>query len=367
MIRFFLVLALVLCLVPAGALAERVLSPGAQITVWTVGPGKELYAAFGHTALRISDPVLGFDRLYNFGTFDFNTPWFYLKFIRGDLDYFLTVAVTPEVLLDYQANGQLVIEQTLDLTPEESDALFLQVEANLRPENAAYRYDFVRDNCTTRVRDAVEKVVPLAWPDKPSRQTLRQMVQPYVANRPAIQTGINLLFGSTMDREATAREAHFLPAEMESAFDTATVKTGGRRLVKQTATLLTGRAVPVPRWNWWVPLSYALAVGGGWAAWKNRRGWAPLDKVLFVGAGLVGCLLLFFWVGTRHWVLHANWNLVWALPTHLVVWFLPRKSRDIYWALFAVVMLIATLLAPLAAMGFCALLAVRAMALASGR
>lgn len=367
MIRFFLVLIFALCLGPDSLVAARLLSPTAKITVWTVGPGKELYAAFGHTALRITDPEAGFDRLYNFGTFDFNTPHFYLKFIQGDLDYFLTVAVAPEVLQDYQRTGQLVIEQTLDLTPGEADALLVSLETNLRPENAAYRYDFVRDNCTTRIRDAVEKIAPVTWPATPSSKTLREMVQPYVADRPAIQTGINLLFGSTMDHEASAREAHFLPEDMKLALDDAVVKTetGTRPLVNKTETLVPGPTLPVPQLNWFIPFSYALAALGGLAAWKNWRWFHSFDYLLFGLAALVGCLLLFFWVGTRHWVLHANWNLIWALPTHLVIWFLPSFIRQAYWTLFTILMLVVTLVTPIPAMGFCALLAVRALALAT--
>ncbi len=348
------------------AFAAHVLSDEATAALWTVGPGDELYAAFGHSALRITDPVIGFDRIYNFGTFDFATPNFYLKFIQGDLDYYLTAAIAPEIIEEYREHHQLVVEQQLNLTPPELDQLFLAMEANLQPENAAYRYDFVRDNCTTRIRDAIAKVAKVQWqPLASNSPTLRAMVQPYVADRPAIQTGINLLFGANMDHPATSQEAMFLPEDMKLAFDRATITdaAGKRRLVRGTQILLDGPKLPTPMLNWLVLGTYLAALLALLALVRNSRWPRWLDVILFVIVALIGCVIAFVWFGTRHWVLHDNWNLLWAWPTHLIIWFFPQRIRRKYWILYAVFVLAAALWIPMQ-LTFCGvklLLAFRAL------
>ena len=344
-LRCFAVAAALLVLL-ANTEAERILSDQATSALWTVGPGQELYTAFGHSALRITDPVIGFDRLYNFGTFDFSTPNFYLKFIQGDLDYFLTCAIALEVIQEYRANHQLVIEQQLNLNPAELDELFLAMEANLQPENSAYRYDFVRDNCTTRIRDAVAKVAKVQWqPLEKNSPTLRQMIQPYVEDRPAIKSGINLLFGANMDHSATANEAMFLPEDMKIAFDKATVydETGGRQLVSGTQILLDGPKLPTPGINWFVITTYFVATVAFMTAAKGKLWPRWLDIVLFCTTALVGCFIWFLWLGTRHWVLHENWNLLWAWPTHLIIWFFPKRVQRGYWLFYACFILLSDL------------------------
>jgi hypothetical protein len=352
------------------ASAKRILSAEASAALWTVGPGRELYTAFGHSALRITDPVIGFDRIYNFGTFDFSTPNFYLKFIQGDLDYYLTAAIAPELIEEYQASHQLLIEQKLNLTPSELDELFLAMEDNLQPEQAAYRYDFVRDNCTTRIRDAVAKVVPVLWtPLGPNSPTLRQMVQPYVADRAAIQTGIHLLFGAHMDHPATTLEAMFLPEDMRRAFDLARLRdaAGERRLVASTQILLAGAALPSPTPNWLVLISYTIA---GYALWAllGKAPWPRwCDVTLMSLAALIGCFIVFVWFGTRHWVLHENWKLLALWPTHLIVWFLPKRIQRIYWSVALVDIGLSAYLIrgerPYCFLGFFLILALRSVAL----
>ena len=338
MIQLLLACVFAAIILLSHASAERVLSDESRVTLWTIGPGDELYAAFGHSALRIVDPVVGLDRIYNFGTFDFATPNFYWKFIHGDLDYFLTAAITPELIEEYQAHHQLVIEQELDLTPLERDQLFLAMEKNLEPENAAYRYDFVRDNCTTRIRDAIARVVSIDWraPKKTDR-TLRQMVQPYVADCPSIKTGINLLFGANTDKIVTSQEAMFLPEEMKLAFDQATIRDGSRKLVAKTTILLDGARLPVPASNYLALITFTAALIALATICTQKIRWPrSLDILIFSGIAMAGCLVAFLWFGTRHWVLQNNWNFFWLWPTHLMVWFFAREFQRYYWSIYLV-------------------------------
>src|SRR5258708_8004307 len=130
-----------------------------KVSLVTCSPGDELYAAFGHSAIRILDPELGFDRLYNFGTFDMSVDNFYLRFARGDLLYQLSVVQGDADINEHGAIGQSVTEAQLNLTPEQKQGLFLLLETNLAPENRYYRYDFLLDNYSTRLRDPFEKII----------------------------------------------------------------------------------------------------------------------------------------------------------------------------------------------------------------
>ncbi len=161
------------------------LSPSTKISLVTCSPGDELYAAFGHSAIRILDPELGFDRLYNYGTFDMSVDNFYLRFARGDLLYQLSVVQGDADINEHGAIGQGVTEAQLNLTPEQKQSLFVLLETNLAPENRYYRYDFLLDNCSTRVRDVFEKIIGVPVADKTvNGVTFRQMLDPYLVSDP---------------------------------------------------------------------------------------------------------------------------------------------------------------------------------------
>jgi len=128
------------------------LSEESKVVMFTCGPGDELYAGFGHSALWVSDPVTKVDRLYNYGTFDFDTPNFYLKFVRGKLNYILSVYPSKYFFNDYASRKILVFGQLLNLTQEEKQRIFEFLENNALPANCEYKYDFFYDNCATRIR-----------------------------------------------------------------------------------------------------------------------------------------------------------------------------------------------------------------------
>lgn len=128
-----------------------------RISLLTCSPGKDLYAVFGHSALRIVDSAVGTDIVYNYGTFDFDDPDFYTKFVRGKLWYFLSQAYFADFIYEYDYFKRPVTEQVLMLTDAEKIALQQAIFDNLREENRYYQYDFLFDNCTTRLRDLIFK------------------------------------------------------------------------------------------------------------------------------------------------------------------------------------------------------------------
>lgn len=310
-----------LWLAPVTGAGAQTLSARAEVSLLTFSPGLELYATFGHTAFRVSDPAQNLDLVFNYGTFDFNTPDFYLNFIRGKLDYQLTVATYADYERYEVETGRQIREEVLALTSGEkqalSDALFL----NARPENRAYRYDFLFDNCATRPRDLLEKAlgsrVPWVANTPVTSQTFRDRLDPYLGRMPWTHWGINLLVGVPADRKTTLRESFFLPDALAAGL-------AGTPLVK-TDRIVANPPAPEAPVDWIpgpVPTLSVLALAGlGLGVWEYRRKKRTrlFDTLVFGGAGIVGLIVLFLWLFSDHSSVRPNLNLVWAFPLGLVL------------------------------------------------
>ena len=295
------------------------LSPTAKISLVTCSPGDELYTAFGHSAIRILDPELGFDRLYNFGTFDMSVGNFYLRFARGDLLYQLSVDQGDADIEEHGALGQGVTEAQLNLTREQKQSLFGALETNLAPENRYYRYDFLLDNCSTRVRDAFEKAIGTPVADKTVTDvTFRQMLDPYLERIPWIRFGIYLLLGAKVDRLVTPREACFLPANLESAI--CQTKVSDTAFAQNPVRLFPARPLPrIPR-ALDPEIVFSLVLTAWIGLWALRRGRASrvISALVYIVFGFTGLFLVVLAANTLHWEAYQNWNVAWLVPTHLV-------------------------------------------------
>jgi uncharacterized protein DUF4105 len=295
------------------------LSPAAKISLITCSPGDELYTAFGHSAIRILDPELGIDRLYNFGTFDMSVGNFYLRFARGDLLYQLSVDQGDADIEEHGALGQGVTEAQLNLTPEQKQSLFGALETNLATENRYYRYDFLLDNCSTRVRDAFEKIIGTPVADKTvTGVTFRQMLDPYLDRIPWIRFGIYLLLGAGVDRLVQPREACFLPANLESA--SCQTKVNDAAFAQTPVRLFPARPLPrMPRaLDPEIAFSVVLAGWIGLWALRGRRASRVISALVYIVFGFTGLFLVVLAANTLHWEAYQNWNLAWLVPTHLV-------------------------------------------------
>ena len=192
-----------LCFVWCGAghltAAALPLSNAATISLLTCAPGAEIYALFGHSALRVSDPLRGVDRVYNYGTFDFDTPHFYWRFLRGDLRYFLSTTSFGAFQAAYQQENRTLSEQVLALSPREVQRLYDRLESTLHSPTRYYQYRFFADNCTTRLLEVVEASVeaPMQVDSAyvPPSRTYRQLLAPYLAPAPWVELGMNLGLG----------------------------------------------------------------------------------------------------------------------------------------------------------------------------
>ncbi len=316
---FFSILAFFLLTLNVNGYGQDRLSASARISLLTASPGEELYSVFGHSALRVVDPEIGLDEVYNYGTFDFDTPNFYLKFSRGQLLYKLSVTSFEYFLMEYRYEGRAVYEQVLSLTPKEKNRIYEFLLVNRLPENQYYLYDFFYDNCATRIRDIVDDHLDPDWgpdPHPEPQRSFRDMLHPYISNTPWIKFGIDLALGMPSDIKATPWDYMFLPDEMYVAFSQARHADGrplvsGQNIVLEETLVRASPPALSPSLLLWI-----LFFAGMFSLLKPQLSrW--FDRLFFSFLGLLGLVIAFLWFLSDHAATNQNLNLLWTLPTHL--------------------------------------------------
>ncbi|NQX90714.1 MAG: DUF4105 domain-containing protein, partial [Flavobacteriales bacterium] len=211
--RKVLILSLLFC-VSWSSQAALKLSDEAQLSLLTCSPGAELYSTFGHSAIRINDPVKNIDWVYNYGTFEFSDD-FYAKFAQGKLNYRLSKGTFTNFVNEYIYFGRKVEEQVFLLSRNDIQLLFEALEENYKPENRTYRYDFFFDNCSTRILDIVEETldgeIVFNDPLPADSMTFREMIDSYQGHMPWGDFGIDLALGTPCDRYMEHPEQTFIP------------------------------------------------------------------------------------------------------------------------------------------------------------
>ena len=335
----FCLIVLLLLALPQ-LLAGQRLSPQASVSLITVGPGPDLYSAFGHTAIYIRDPVQGIDRAYNYGTFDFNADGFYTKFIRGTLPYQLSVAPLEYTLLGAQAEGRRVTRQLLSLDSTQRQRLFDNLERNFLPQNRTYAYKFFYDNCSTRPRDQLMQAadIDFHWPAGLEDYSFRQWMNRYLEGRNWARLGMNIGLGYPADMKASPIQAVYLPDNLMMVLGHASLDNGSRPLVARTQVLYNPPAQPSDKLGTLLFYSLLTLPFVGLFVFSDRsRSGHKTDKILFWLTGLVGLVLVFLWVGTNHGVTAYNYHLLLFSPLHvLVLPFLPRRFHRNYFLLHLV-------------------------------
>ena len=202
--------------------AQIQLSVYSEISIVSAGPGTELYEAFGHSAIRVKDPMLRLDLIYNYGMFDFNQPNFYSNFVKGKLLYSLGRYPFDYFLASYQQDKRWVKQQVLNLTQDEKQAFFTYLENNALPQNSDYLYDPYFDNCATKLRDITATVLKnnlvLSGKNLPKNQSFRQLMNQEIPWNSWGSFGINVALGSKLDQKATAEGTMYLPKYVYAIF-----------------------------------------------------------------------------------------------------------------------------------------------------
>lgn len=306
------------------------MSQDTTVSLVTFYPGPDIYELEGHTVLRITTPYN--DTAISYGMFDFDSPGFVYRFIKGETDY--AVGEIPWLYMqqEYTAQGRRIVEHKLNLSATEKAKLLALLGENLRPENRVYRYNYVRDNCATRpvsmIETAMGDTIAFGKPDSPldgPEVSWRTMMRYYHARYPWYQLGIDLVLGPGIDRPATTRQRIFAPASLVQQIRTATIN--GKPLVINTVVLndVPANNALMPETPWWLSplfvcwLFFIIAVAITWRDVKHRNVSRWFDSLYFGLSGVAGCVVIFLVFVSSHEATSPNPLALWLNPIGLFI------------------------------------------------
>ncbi len=295
-----------------------------RLYLLTVDPGVEIYSIYGHSALRLVNESQNYDQVFNWGVFDFSTPNFAYRFIKGRLDYMLIAYSYNRFLAEYTFEERDVHSQEIFLTADELEKLIELVEENLKPENVKYRYDFFYDNCATRIRDilvdATAGRISLERAEEETLPTFRDLLSIYQSNMRWLDLGIDMLLGMPADKRADESDQMFLPDYLMYNLTSATILREGVEmpLLSKPTTVLRfeSSATRTPLLlSPGIILSALLVLTLLISVSKRLKGVrAPFDLTITGLFSLLALLIWFVTFFTDHDATGHNLNTIWANP-----------------------------------------------------
>lgn len=332
--RILLILLLVLSVFePLGSQIPN--AANTTISILTCAPGKELYSIYGHNAIRITESTYGTDIVYNYGTFDFNTPGFAIKFMRGKLPYSIGVATYSDFLREYQYFQRDVTEQVLLLDSLQKQKIIEYLAVNMQPENRTYKYDFFMDNCATRLRDIIDhNLAGFAWDTTlASNKTFRQIIKEYQKNLPWTDFGIDLIIGAPADQKTTLSQETFIPDYLAKAIKFAKYSDPQKANLQMSENKILSFDPSNEGVNYLLSpyfLFIFLLLLEVNLYFRHLRGlshrWIKIyDQFWLWMLTFTSILMLFMWFGTDHIPTKYNWNILWASPLIPIWWW--QKNR----------------------------------------
>ena len=352
---------------PPGPRVSPPPEPGSELTVTllTMGVGEEVWEQFGHNALWFHvdrPPSMGgpVDVVYNWGIFDSSQPYFIPHFLEGRMMYSMGGYPYEETLIEYRQRDRAVWAQELDLSNAQKIALRDFVIWNSQPQNAYYRYDYFRDNCSTRVRDALDRVlggvIKATYSGRMTPYTYRSETLRLTQRGSLLAAGIDVGLGRPADHELSEYEDMFLPMRFRDYIRNLRISDGHggtHPLVKNERMLLGTISHPEPAQPpHWMPIfltiGLVVAVLFVVVGWRAARGSArarftagTLFSLWAFIAGILGVILTLLWSITDHTFAYRNENLLLFNPLWLVLAVLApmtavkgRLSRTTRWLTF---------------------------------
>ena len=307
-----------------------------DISILTCSSGDELYSTFGHTAIRIKNDSLDLDQVYNYGIFSFDTPNFYLKFMRGQLPYFLGDTKMSNFLREYQYYKRSVFEQKLNLSVIQKQNIITFLENNAQPENREYAYDFFFDNCATRVVDVYSLAGDnIKYNNQIEKKTFRELLKENLKNLPWSEFGIDIVIGARADDITNRRHQMFLPEYLMINLAHATIHDNGTtyKLAEEKSLVLDFESFNKQRKsksaNWPLISTFVLLLLTIVANIKKNKLSLIYNKTLLTISGILGLFLLFMWFGTNHGATRDNFNILWLNPFLLVLLYSRFKTNRV--------------------------------------
>lgn len=334
------------------------LSAYAEVSVLTYGPGYALYEKFGHTAIRIQDPVLQLDLIYNYGFFDLTESNFYVNFTKGYMKYKLVRYSFPPSLRGYNEDQRWAKEQILNLTNKQKNSFFSYLENNALPSNASYFYDPFFNNCSTKPADIIKNVLGdnVIFKDDfvIEDSSIRQLMNNEIHTNTWGSLGINIALGSKLDKIATSKEYLYLPDYVFKSLACSKVIKNGKEedLVITTKNLLNYPEKKLksdaisPFIIFFILFLIGLIITIKDFKNNSRSKW--LDFLIFFTTGVFGILIIFLWFFTNHSTAPNNFNILWAFAPNIIISFLINRKNPPRWiSKYILLLLILLVLIPI--------------------
>lgn len=366
--RSLKLLCLFTFLLYVNAIARAVAEDSMEVSLLTCSPGTEVYALYGHTAIRICNETTGEDWVFNYGVFSFSQPHFIWRFALGECDYQVGAVPFAYFAKEYEARGSSVYQQTLNLTSAEKRRLWALLLENMQPENREYRYNFFYDNCTTRARDRIEEAVDgeVVYPRADTVHTYREIIHQYTGHYPWAELGNDLCLGAEADRPITERQEMFAPFYMLHYADGAVIRDPEgheRPLVSGKSKVVAGRGVgvqeefPLSPWacGWLLFALVALLTAA--ERWKHACFWW-MDMVLMSLVGIMGLVLTALFFFSDHPTVGSNWQ-IWVfnpIPLVAMPWVVRcgvKGRKTVYHAFNALVLIFFIIFSAFIPQDFC--------------
>ena len=297
-----------------------------RISLLTCAPGSEIYALFGHSAIRYENPDQQQDWVFNYGMFSFKDPNFVMRFVKGETDYQLGVMPFAYFEAEYAMRGSSVYQQVLNLTDAEKECLIRLLKENYLPANRVYRYNYFYDNCTTRARDKIEESIQgkVVYPENATEVSFRSILHEFMQDSHWSEFGIDLCLGSEADQPIEERKQMFAPFYMLEAARGAMIHRGDTvvPLVLEESKIVDAvledePAFPLPPMVCAICLLLVTALIVYCGVRKGRSCWA-WSALLFFLQGIGGCIVAFLFFFSLHPTVGSNWLLILFNPLPLL-------------------------------------------------
>ena len=276
-----------------------------QFSVITIGPNQnELYSAFGHSGIRFKDDSLGLDYFYNYGIFDFDQPNFYLNFLNGNLLYMVGRFDFNQAKKHYLSENRYVKEQVLNLTASQKNKFLAYLENNLKDENKFYIYNYVYNNCATKIRDIIDVVLDnnIIYKENFSELSIRNLMDLYLGQQEWGDLVIDICLGSEIDKKSNYYSSMFLPDFLYNSLEEATLSDGSKIIYK---TYISEPATTNEKYYFTTPFNFffLLLIVTLFISFKELKyglRYNYYDFLLYFFTGIIGCLITYLWFFTDH-------------------------------------------------------------------
>lgn len=293
-----------------------------KISLLTSTPGKQAHTVFGHSALRVINTDTDFDRMYNYGLFNFGTPFFPIRLLKGDLEYWLGRQTIPRFIEINNKEERTISEQHLNLNQNQAKRIFIFLEENAKSENKFYRYSFTQRNCATEIRDIL-LMQNLIGSRKQYSKTYRELINEYLDRHHWFKFGINMILGTKVEEEMSFEEQLFMPDNLAKAVAEAPGLVS--KTDKLNADFAAGNfSIKDFILSPWVVFSLLTLLT---IVWSPK--WMRI--VFYFVFGCLGLFVSYIWLSTLHPELTNNFNLLWCNPFYLLLILISIKKLNPKW------------------------------------